>query len=85
MAQFAVDRLCGESARNRGDELSVESTSVASPSPSFLFFFDQPNLTSLGRSNALSMARDLINRLVIGSARATIVSSAGKLKTLVIV
>ena len=71
--EFFVDRLC-EGQNPLG---------AASSSRSFLFFFDQPHLTPSGRSNALSKSRELVDRLVVQGARATIVSSANKLKTIV--
>lgn len=72
IAEFSVDRLCDDGQPGDGGF-----------SRSFLFFFDQPHLTQYGRANALDMARELVNRLVVRGARAAIVSSADKLKTVV--
>ena len=81
--EFSVDRLCDDGTRSVGDETQSASSVAVGLSRSFLFFFDQPHLTQLGRTNALDMARDLVTRLVVRGARGAIVSSADKLKTVV--
>jgi len=80
---FSVDRLCDAPETAGGEAGSGAGTPSGSAAPSFLFFFDQPHLTTFGRANALDLARDLINRLVERGARAAIVSSATRLETIV--
>jgi len=80
---FTADRLCAEApAAGREGDLG-ESAQAGAPAPSFVFYFDQPHLTTFGRTNALEIARDLIERLVVNGARAAIVSGAAKLETVV--
>src|SRR6185295_20418327 len=50
-------------------------------SPSYLFYFDMAHLTQGGRQVALDLARELVPKLVTGGARATIVSNAEALTT----
>jgi len=88
-----VDRLCGDeppvSGSPANDDQVKESPppSVALPVPrshaTFVFYFDQPHLTMAGRSLSLETTRDLINRLVVEGARASIVSSGKRLETVV--
>ncbi len=73
---LALDRICAPS--RRGDPAAP---GAARPT-TFLFFFDQPHLTMAGRQRAIDTARDLVRRLVPGSGRATIVSSARTVETL---
>ena len=80
---FTVDRLCDTSVPAGGEADSGAGTPPGAQAPSFLFFFDQPHLTTSGRMNALDLARDLIIQLVERGARAAIVSSAAKLGTVV--
>lgn len=80
---FTADPLCNESPpEGREAEPDVRAPQGASV-PSFLFYFDQPHLTIAGRTMALDLAHDLIDRLVVRGARAAIVSSAAKLTTVV--
>lgn len=79
---ITADRLCNEAPSSPREGQPDETTPVAAP-PSFLFYFDQPHLTIFGRVNALDLARDLIERLVVSGARAAIVSSAAKVETVV--
>lgn len=83
IAEFSVDRLCDDAQADAGDETEGADNASGISSRSFLFFFDQPHLTQAGCSNALDIARDLVKRLVVRGARAAIVSSADKLKTVV--
>ncbi len=88
-----VDRLCGDEppppVSGTEDDRITESpqTAVAPqvlrPHATFVFFFDQPHLTMAGRALSIETARDLIKRLVVGGSRASIVSSARRLETIV--
>jgi hypothetical protein len=53
------------------------------PRATFTLFFDQPHLTTAGRSRSLETSTELINRLVVHGARASIVSNAKRLETIV--
>jgi hypothetical protein len=87
-----VDRLCGDEP---APNVSTTDDQVApSPQPSvvppvprsratFVFYFDQPHLTMAGRELSLETTRDLISRLVVNGAQASIVSSGRRLETIV--
>ncbi len=91
--RLVIDKLCGPIAPAAPttvapDAAPAEPTAVVPPPtplqrPAYLFFFDQPHLTLAGRERSLSIARDLVDRLVVVGARATIVSNADRLRTLV--
>ncbi len=86
-----VDPLCGGTPVEavRASSPTVESSQptvvpqVTRSRATFIFFFDQPHLTLAGRSLALETTRDLINRLVVEGSRASIVSNAKSLQTIV--
>jgi hypothetical protein len=87
-----VDRLCGDElppeAPTESDRPTEAPTPgitpwVTRPRSTFVFFFDQPHLTMAGRALSLETSRDLINRLIVDGARASIVSNAGRLETIV--
>jgi VWFA-related protein len=87
-----VDRLCGDepppaapAQSDRPAETSAPAVAppITRPRATFVFFFDQPHLTMAGRALSLETSRDLINRLIVGGARATIVSNARRLETIV--
>jgi hypothetical protein len=90
---LVIDKLCGPIAPAAPTSVApaaapVEPTAVVPSStptqrPAYLFFFDQPHLTLAGRARSLSIARDLVDRLVVGGARATIVSNGDRLRTIV--
>jgi hypothetical protein len=80
-----VDRLCGDAPAppetpNREEAPTAQATRTR---PTFAFFFDQPHLTTMGRSLSLETAKGLINRLIVNGARASIVSNAKRLETIV--
>ena len=81
-----VDRLCGDepaAITPTPDESTLPPPPAARPRATFIFYFDQSHLTMGGRHHSLETTRDLINRLVVGGARASIVSSARRLQTIV--
>jgi hypothetical protein len=87
-----VDRLCSNEppaiASPEEDHAAetpppVVATKFARPRATFIFFFDQPHLTQIGRLRSLETSRDLINRLVVDGSRASIVSNAKRLQTIV--
>lgn len=88
-----VDRLCGDElppiVSGAPDEASTEKpqsadvSRVVRPRTTFIFFFDQPHLTMAGRALSLETAADLIKRLVVQGSRASIVSSARRVETIV--
>ena len=84
LSDFEIDRLCetasGPAAEGAEDDLSPET--VALPGPSYLFYFDQPHLTLAGRQRALDVARELVEQLVTGNARAVILSNAARLEVI---
>jgi len=87
-----VDPLCGEPPLPEPptEPTPTAETSqpkvvpqVARPRATFIFFFDQPHLTQAGRELSLATTKDLINRLVVDGSRASIVSNARSLRTIV--
>jgi hypothetical protein len=80
-----VDTACGDPsiARESPTQEGAPAPPAARPRATFTFFFDQPHLTTAGRSRALETSTDLINRLIVNGARASIVSSAKRLDTIV--
>lgn len=86
-----VDHLCGETPPESATESAPTAESpqpkvapqVKRPRATFIFFFDQPHLTMAGRALSLETSRDLINRLIVDGTRASIVSSARRLETIV--
>ncbi len=90
IADLAVDRLC-PSPETEGERAAVGPEGSQPPLPAgappatapatFVFFFDQPHLTLAGRQRGLEVARDLVSRLIRGSDRAMIISTARDMKT----
>jgi hypothetical protein len=80
-----VDPACGDAPAPQGTPTQAEEPAPrASRLPATLtLFFDQPHLTTMGRSRSLETATELINRLVIDGARASIVSNSKRLETIV--
>jgi hypothetical protein len=87
-----VDPLCDEpSAPEPAAEAAPSAATpqpkvapqVTRPRATFIFFFDQPHLTQAGREFSLATTKDLINRLVVDGGRASIVSNARSLQTIV--
>jgi hypothetical protein len=87
-----VDRLCGDappagaaapSDRAPGVPAPGAAPPITRPRATYVFFFDQPHLTMAGRALSLETATDLINRLIVEGSRASIVSSAKRLETIV--
>src|SRR5258706_5585279 len=70
-----VDKACGDAPTAPESPTPVESPALpaALPRATFIFFFDQPHLTTLGRSRSLETSTELINRLVVHAAPASIV------------
>ncbi len=79
-----VDSLCGDSPRLTGFPTKEEvGPRSARSRATFMFFFDQPHLTLPGRTRSLEISRDLITRLVVNGAQASIVSNGKRLETVV--
>ena len=80
-----VDRLCGDAPTPPESPAPEQppTPQISRPRATFTFFFDQPHLTMEGRSRSLETSRDLINRLIVNGARASIVSNAKRLQTIV--
>jgi hypothetical protein len=92
VAGLIVDRLCGDgpppatpTLSDRPPEIPAPgiAPTITRPRATYVFFFDQPHLTMAGRSLSLDTTADLIKRLVVEGSRASIVSSAKRLETIV--
>ena len=87
---LVVDRLCPDPAARPAEAVAAASTTEGpSPQPpllrprtSFLFYFDQRELTLAGRQNAIDLARSMVPQLVRDGNRGAIVSNGKKLDTL---
>ncbi len=83
--EFDLERVCLEGVDPGGGDSrgAAESAAVAPPNSgtSFLFYFDQPHLTMVGRERALDVARKLIPELITSGSEAMIVSSGRSVVT----
>ena len=72
----SVDRLCTDP--------SLQAAEPVAPTPptSYLFYFDQRQMTMGGRNISLDVAEDLIRRLVVRGDRGSIVSSGNRVATI---
>jgi VWFA-related protein len=75
----AADNICRDPSPVPSGDSPAQTTSV--PSSSILFYFDQHNLTMVGRQVSLSVAREMIDALVAGGSRVAIVSAGDRLVT----
>ncbi|HZN55479.1 MAG TPA: hypothetical protein VFB67_09175, partial [Candidatus Polarisedimenticolaceae bacterium] len=82
---FDLDRICGEAPAPPADEATgpPPSPAVPLPRPIYVFFFDQTHLTMAGRARAIELGGELIEKLVVDGARASIISSAAAAQTVV--
>ena len=80
-----VDHLCGAAQPPPGEATQEDVRTPAAPRSrgTFILFFDQPHLTTLGRALSLDTSREIITRLIVNGARASIVSNAKRLETIV--
>lgn len=80
-----VDPLCGDSPKPipYPTQQKAPAERSARPRATFILFFDQPHLTLLGRNRSLETSRELITRLVVKGAQASIVSTGKRLETIV--
>lgn len=80
-----VDPLCGDATAPAPSPTPQEAPARQSARPrvTFILFFDQPHLTLLGRNRSLETSRELITRLVVTGAQASIVSNGKRLETIV--
>ena len=87
-----VDPLCGDTSSHESSTEPAPTEHSAQPNvardvtrqrATFIFFFDQPHLTQAGRMLSLETTKDLINRLVVDGSRASLVSNARSLQTIV--
>jgi hypothetical protein len=83
--EFFVDKLCADSgAPEPPAGQSVEAPRGATRGPStMVLFFDQTHLTMAGRFRAVELAKAIVEGLVGANTRASILSSASKLQTVV--
>lgn len=90
---FTVDNLCiptgsPEPTPSAPADAETDATVEAQtpptpvrPRPTYLFYFDQNHLTIQGRFRSGEMASDLVNRLITGGTRGTVVSNGRDLRT----
>jgi len=87
---FRIDRICpaaGQATDPHAEAppetpAGAEPAAPTAPKASFLFYFDQPFLTMRGRMQSIEIARQLVERLVVGGNRVMLVSNAGSLEVL---
>ncbi len=80
--EFSVDRACREPVAVDRPDPHPEPEAAAKPRPvSYVFYFDMPWLTMVGRQRAMDLAEDLIPTLVRDGNRAMIISNARSLDT----
>ena len=79
----AMDRLCSVLPAATDSVIPPEQTATSTPisRTSFLFYFDQRNMTLAGRQIALDVAGQLISKLIVNGSRAAIVSSGKRVET----
>jgi VWFA-related protein len=90
LTDFYVDVSCLEgieptvAAAPRSEQESKHLTVVQAKGhgATYLFYFDQANLTQGGRQVSIDLARELVPKLVTGGSRAMIVSNAPTLTTI---
>jgi VWFA-related protein len=87
LEQFTTDRLCGavsgDGSASGPDEPAPDvpgSDPSAVGGSTYLFYFDQAHLTLEGRQRSIDVARELVERLVGPTDRATIVSAADEIR-----
>ncbi|HEX4826050.1 MAG TPA: VWA domain-containing protein [Candidatus Polarisedimenticolaceae bacterium] len=81
----AVDEFCSSAQLappGGGPSATISSASSPGPPTSYLFYFDQRNLTVDGRRHAWEQAANLVRTLVRNGNRASIVASGSRLATL---
>ncbi len=87
LTDFVLDKMCPTATAvqpptasgSRGED---NPRGEARPNPAtFLFYFDQPELTFAGRQRSLELARQLVRKLIVGGNRAMILSNARRLVT----
>ena len=87
IGNFVLDRACAETPAEPAPEGTPRTEAPPAPAPvthtTLVLFFDQSHLTMAGREGAIKIARSLIDRLIRNGARASIVSSASSLQTVV--
>lgn len=86
IVDFHLDRFCAPGSATGPD--SSTSTSIPGEprsealAASYLFYYDQTQLTLAGRQRALDVSRQLIPSLITGGHRAMIVSNAAELEVI---
>ena len=78
-----ADRICSTAESVVAVAPTARTASVTSPKFHYVFFFDQTHLTFAGRERAMNLARELIETLIVGGSRATVVSTNLQLATYV--
>ncbi len=86
IGEIYVDRLCpgavdAKPAAARAGGEPAPTVPARPAQASFLFYFDQPFLTPVGRRRAIELSRELIPELLREGGRAAIVSSGNTLTT----
>ena len=78
----ALDALCpAGAAAAASPTTSTEPESPVAAPTSYLFFFDQRNMTFEGRRHAVEQAKELVSRLVQRGNRGSVISSGKKVTT----
>lgn len=85
LRSFTLDRVCSDVTELPAAEAPRAVRRVDGPSPTgahYVLYFDQAHLTLGGRQSAFGIARQLIDRLVEGGSRATLISNSGELEVM---
>lgn len=89
--EFRLDRLCpiddavlrrAAVKTNGAESPARDALPRISPTPSYLFYFDQPYLTMPGRFRAIELAREMVAELLEDGGRIMIVSNGRQLEVI---
>lgn len=90
IVEFTLDNLCRlpppaaapppAEARSEPAAPPAEAPTPRRPPATFLFYFDQPQLTLAGRQHALETAHELAQRLIVDGNRAMVVSAGREVR-----
>ncbi len=86
IGRLTLDNLCRPRAAAPQPEAGLPDTEAAAPPvprarATFLFYFDQNQLTLAGRQRALDVARELAGELIVDGSRALVVSAGREVRT----
>ncbi len=76
---FSLDRVCS-STETTGN--SIRSPAGTPTIASYLFYFDESQLTYAGRARAIDVARELVRTLIVGGNRGMVISNGRDLLAL---